>query len=271
VFKHSLIPFDAYYTKVRTVHFAFSFTYFWGMIALFIAFSVLFKAILFMGLYPPSSLKEAVKQIESAYPEELVVTIHPLGRLSTNIDHPFILFSPLEHNPRPLVVIDPKGQKEKMLEYDALILFTERTTYIRYGGVTYDYRYPTGKTIMLTKEKVGDISLSAQKLLRSYWSFILAAISFAILLGIPTFGISYFITLTIAAAIYHIVLSFFVKHKRLTFSSVEKIALHAATGPVVIQALAFVLGLSPSVPFWYTVLLYIFIGGALYEAYFQKS
>ncbi len=271
VLKHSLFPFDAYYKKIRKTHFSFSLKYFFALIISLLTLSLLIKVISFVSLFPPQVLKTYVAKISQEYPNDLIISMNPNGRLSTNDDRPFILSSPLEDNPRPLLVIDPHADKEKIYDYDAFVLFSERRMYMQLDNSISDFPYELGQTFSFTKSKAKLITDNSQIILNSYWKIVFATVIFSILVGIPFMGISILMTLAIAAVMIFIVLKLTVKHKTIAYSSVLQICMHAFTGPLIIQCLAFIFGLSPSLPYWYTLVLWVFLAGAIYESYFEKD
>ncbi|MBP9797738.1 DUF1189 family protein [Candidatus Woesebacteria bacterium] len=271
VLKHSLFPFDAYYKKIRKTHFSFSLKYFIGLIVLTISISVLLKAILFTSMFPPSTLKTYITKVAKEYPSHLIITMNENGRLSTNDDRPYILFSPLAHNPRPLIVVDPKADKEKIDQYDAFVVLTERKMYMHNDDSIMPITYETGHSFSFNKSKVQLTADNSQLVLNSYWKFVALAIVAAITVGIVFAGISSFLTLLMVAFVLWIALKLAVKHKAITFRSVLQICLHAFTGPLLIQSFAFIAGLTPGVEHWYGLILWVFVGGAIYESYFEKT
>lgn len=270
VLKHSLFPFDAYYKKIRKTHLIFSVKYFIGLVIMIVSFSVLLKGLLFTTLFPPDTLKTYISRVAQDYPSDLIITMNQNGRLSTNDDRPYILFSPLVNNPRPLIVVDPKAHKEKIKQYDAFVVLTERKIYMHNEDSIMPLSYEMGHSFSFTKSKVQLIADNSQLILNSYWKFIIIALVGSVFLGILFFGTSYFLSLAMIAIAVWIVLKIVVKHKAITYKSILQICLHASTGPLLIQSFAFIAGLTTGVDHWYTILIWIFVGGALYESYFEK-
>lgn len=271
VLKHSLFPFDAYYKKIRKTHFSFSLKYFIGLIVLTITVSVLLKAILFTSMFPPATLKTYISKVAQEYPSHLIITMNENGRLSTNDDRPYILFSPIAQNPRPLIVVDPKADKEKVGQYDAFVVLTERKMYMHNSDSIMPIAYETGHSFSFTQAKVQLIADNSQLILSSYWKFVALAIVGAIMMGILFAGISSFVTLVMVALVLWIALKLAVKHKAITYRSLLQICMHAFTGPLLIQSFAFIAGLAPGVEHWYGLILWVFVGGAVYESYFEKT
>lgn len=271
VLRHSLFPFDSYYKKVRKTHFSFSLTYYFALIFLVLFFSILIKAALFAYSFPPQILKTYIETSAKEYPENLIIKMNPNGRLSTNDDRPYILSSPLQDNPRPLIVIDPKAHKDKIHDYDAFVLLSERRMFIQYDNTIVPYPYEIGHSYSFTKSKIQLIAENSGTLLDSYWKFLGFALIAGLIVGFPAIAFSYLLTLLFAAVIIYIILKITVKHKTITYKSVLQICLHAVTGPILLQGLGFIAGLSPSIPHWYTLILWVFLAGAVYESYFEKS
>jgi len=271
VLKHSLFPFDAYYKKVRKTHFLFSLKYFIGLVISMVTLSVVLKALLFTSLFPPSTLKTYISHVAEDYPKNLVITMNQNGRLSTNDDRPYILFSPLANNPMPLIVVDPKAHQEKVTQYDAFVVLTERKMYMHNGKSIMPLSYEMGHSFSFSKTKVQLIADNSQLILNSYWKFVTVAVIGSIILGIVFMSMTYFLSLAMVAIAVWILLKICVKHKSIKYRSILQICLHAFTGPLLIQSFAFIAGLTPGVEHWYTLLIWIFVGGAVYESYFEKS
>ena len=197
--KHSLFPFDSYYKKVRKTHFSFSLKYFFALVITLLSLSFLIKVICFVSVFPPDVLKRYVAKISQEYPAELIITMNPNGRLSTNDDRPFILSSPLNNNPQPLLVIDPRADKQKIYDYDAFVLFAERRMYMQYDNSIVDYPYEMGQSFSFTQSKAKLITDNSKILLNSYWKFLTVIVLVSMLIIIPMMGISFLITLAIAA------------------------------------------------------------------------
>lgn len=270
VLKHSLFPFDAYYKKIRKTHFIFSLKYFFGLIIGIVTFSVLLKGLFFASLFPPETLKKYISHVAQDYPKNLIITMNRNGRLTTNDDRPYILFSPLDKNPRPLIVVDPKAHAEKVKQYDAFVVLAERKMYMHNEDSIMPLTYETGHSFSFTKAKVQLIADNSQLILNAYWKFIIIALMGSSLIGIFFIGISYFFSIIMIAIAVWFILKLTVKHKAITYKSILQICMHASTGPLLIQSFAFIGGLTPGVEHWYTILMWIFIGGGIYESYFEK-
>ena len=113
VLRRSLVPLDYYYHKLLTTRIGFSMKYFVTLVVFVVFLATVLKSAIFISQYSPKDLATLIQSIESDYPDDLVVSINELGRLTTNDDKPYILFSPLRSNPQALIVIDPKAEKEK--------------------------------------------------------------------------------------------------------------------------------------------------------------
>lgn len=271
VLKHSLFPFDAYYKKIRKTHFTFSLKYFLALVAFVITLSILCKTILFTSLFPPQTLKKYISNVARDYPAHLIITMNQNGRLSTNDDRPYILFSPLSNNPRPLIVVDPKAHKDSVKDYDAFVVLTERKMFMNNGETLMPITYEMGHSFSFTKAKVQDVADNSHLVLNAYWKIVIASFLGAIILGIIFVSTSSFINLLFVAFFVWIILKLSIKHKAITYRSLLQICMHAFTGPLLLQSFAFIANLSTGISHWYSLILWIFVAGAVYESYFEKS
>lgn len=270
VFKHSIVPLDYYYHKIRTAPLSFSLKYFISLVIAVTVVTTMVKASIFVSEYPPEKLGFLIETLEEDYPDDFIVRIDDLGRLSTNYDKPFLLFSPLEHNPQPMIVVDAKAEKEKIYEYGSRVLMTERSMVIRVRGKLHTLQYQINEPLTFTKVDVTNVAQNSVLALESYWVW-LAAIVIGIVIIAPLFvSISHLISLAIISAVTYVVLQLLVKRKTLTLLNVYQISLHAVTVPLLIIGFTCITGLRPGLPYWYFILNYIFLAGGIYEAYFEK-
>lgn len=270
VFKHSLVPLDYYYKQILRTQFTFSLKYFISLLFITVTTSFLIKGYLFVQKYPPAKLDELLMSAEEQYPDDLSIVINENNRLSTNYDKPFILFSPLESRPEPLIVVDPKATKDKLDDYDTKVLLTERYAIIKSQNQSYEFTYDSFAGKKVTKTDVQMIAHNAQVVLESYWTFIIVLMLVSVLL-VPPLAITFtFSSLAIASFVVFILTSLLTKRKGLTFSKILQISLHTFTAPAILQSLLFITGTMVSIPYWNLIILYVFLIGGVYEAYFEK-
>lgn len=271
VLKHSLIPLDYYYHKLRTTHFSFSAKYFVSLVFGVVFVATILKASMFVISYTPDDLRTLITSVEEHYPEDLVIHINELGRLSTNDHKPYILFSPFEKNPRPLVVIDPRADKEKIYEYESNVLFTERRMIFMIDSGMYELNYQLSEPLRIDSADIASISNNAQVVLDSYWVFIVGVMLAAMFIAPPLILAANIVTLLIASFVVLVVLSVITKKRKFTYQKLLQISLHAVTGPLLIQCFMFIFALKAALPYWYMLLVYLFLAGGVYEAYFAKK
>ena len=271
VFKHSLIPLDYYYHKLRTTPLSFSIKYFVALVFILVFVATTLKTAIFVSTYSPNDLSTLVTSVEEDFPDDMVMYINKMGRLSTNQDKPYILFSPMTDNPRPLVVVDPKADKDKIYEYESNILLTERKMIVRADSNVYQFNYQLNQPVRIDKADVMNISQNAQVVLDSYWVFIIGVVLAAFLIAPPLIIAANAITLGIASLVVFVILKLIAKRKKIPYTKILQVSLHTVTGPLVIQCLMFVFALTAALPFWYLLLVYLFLAGGIFEAYFEKK
>ncbi len=271
VLKHSLFPLDYYYHKVRKTHFSFSFKYFTSFIFIVVVTAALLKSAIFISMYPQDKLRTLLTEIETDYPKELVISINNNGRLSMNLEQPYILFSPIEKNPSPLLVVDPKAQKPKIYEYDSNLLLTERQMIFMIGDNVYEMNFSKGNPLRIDSTDISTIANNAQVILDSYWLFILIVLFTGVVLAPPIIYVATLTMLFVASLVYYFLLKVLFQKKNIEFRKIFQISLHTITAPLAIQCILFVLGIKVSIDLWYLLLVYVFLAGGIYEAYFEKK
>lgn len=269
--RHSVIPLDAYYHKVRRTHLSFSIKYFISLIVSVIVVTTLLKVGMVVQKFPPSELSTLLKSVETDYPDSLVLNINDMGRLSTNYDKPYILFSPLESNPIPLVVVDTRASKNKIFEYNTTALFAERYLAIRINNHVYTLFYELNAPLRVDKSDILSITRNAHSFLDSYWVWVVALTTALILIAIPVLFVIHTITLLIISAVTYIFVKLLVKRATCTYTKIFQVSLHTVTAPIIIQAFLFISNQTVNAPYWYIILNYIFLAGGVYEAFFEKT
>lgn len=235
-----------------------------------VAISFILKGYLFVQEYPPAKLDELIMTAEEQYPDDFTIVINENNRLTTNYDMPFILFSPLEEHPEPLLVVDPKATKDKIDEYDAKVLLSERYAYVRTNSGSYEFTYDSFAGKKITKEDIQAVAHNTQVVLESYWTFIVVLLVVSVLLVPPLIIAFTFTSLVISSFIVFVLATLLTKRKGLTFSKILQISLHTYTAPALLQALLFITGTMIRIPYWNLILLYVFLIGGVYEAYFER-
>jgi hypothetical protein len=245
--------------------------YFIALIIFIVLLGTVVKTAMFVRAFSPQRLVALVQGIEEDFPDDLVIDINSMGRLSTNYDKPIILFSPMQRNPQPLVVIDPKAQKDKIYEYNAHALLAERYMVIRVDSHVYTLHYQLNEPMEIDKSDILTISHNAQIILESYWVWITTMVIGFLLIAPPLIFVTNAITLMIISAVVYICTRLLVKRARCTYVKVFQISLHTVTAPLLIQTFLFISGHTVAIPYWFIILNYVFLAGGLYEAYFDKD
>lgn len=266
--RHSIFPLDKYYHKIRTAPLSFSLKYFAALVFTVVAITTLAKSIHIMYAYPPEKLTFLIETIQKDYPDDLIVRIDDLGRLSTNYDKPIVVFSPLEHNPQPIIVVDAKADTQKIYEYGSRILMTERYMVIRVRDRLHMLQYEMNEPLELTKTDVLNVGMNAVIALQSYWIGLFVLAVAAILIAPVIIISTQLMTLAIISAVTFIILKFAVKRKSWTFRNIFQISLHSVTIPLLMTGFICITGLLPTFPHWYLIFNYIFLAGGIYEAYY---
>lgn len=225
---------------------------------------------MFVQKYPPVKLVSLLQTLEKDFPDDLVLNINSMGRLSTNYDKPYILFSPLDSNPQPLIVIDTKANKDKIFEYNAHALLAERYMVVRMDNHVYTLHYELNEPLRVDKSDVMSISQNAQLILESYWVWVVALIVGFLLIAPPVLFVTQILTLLIVSLVSYIFVRMIVRRSSCTYAKVFQISLHTTTAPLLIQSFLFLSGHSVSIPYWYMILTYLFLAGGIYEAYFER-
>ena len=126
----------SYYNDILKVNFWFSFKYLYFLLFVTAFIGSISLALNISSHLPKISMfqKNAEAVIRNFYPEELVITVEN-GVLSTNVEEPYFIAAPEEvgdilgpdYDPNiNVVTIDTSASVEDYLEYDSLILVTDR-------------------------------------------------------------------------------------------------------------------------------------------------
>lgn len=275
IFRHSLVPFDYYYHKVRSTRFGFSLSYFVSLTALVVFITVSAQTAAFVTVYPRERIASLISSLKLQYPDDLVITLLPQGRLVTNDDMPFTLFSPIASNPRPLLVVDPKATSEEFYSYNAPIVFAENNVYVQGFQSVRSYSYnPDYQTSFTVKDAHHLIDRTSTYL--GWYPWIVAGL-YGVLLIVGYIALlsshivlAFITSLGIMIALH--ILRFIEKPSHaIQYGRLVQIALHTMTAPLLLGVIFIVSPLTPTIPHWYLVAVIIFHLAGVYEAYYAKK
>lgn len=275
VLRHSLIPFDYYYHKLRTTAMSFSLRYFLMLVMVTVIFTTTAQYLAFVTVFPKPRLQSLIQTLSLSYPKDLIVTITPQGRLTTNYDKPYILFSPLSSNPMPLVVIDPKAQMDMIDDYDTPVLMTEGHIYTKVGDQIRSFDYEKEDPIKITSTTFNQILHVLSHSLKYYWLSILVLYLGGIIFVSGFVLISHIflalVTSCITWVIYAILFQTHQSRKMISLGKLIQIAFHTMTAPLIIACIFVITPLTSSLPHWYISMNILLLCGGVYEAYFAKK
>ncbi len=275
VLRHSLIPFDYYYHKLRTTRPSFSFRYFLVLVLVTVFITTSAQFLAFATVFPKTRLQSLVSSLTLQYPDDFIVTITPQGRLTTNYDKPFILFSPLSSNPMPLIVVDPKAQADKLDDYATPILMTEGHVYTKFGSYVSTYDYKINEPMKITHALFIQWTQMLSQSLESYTTTLIGVfISMYVLISVATLLTHIVLALAISCVTWVIYAILFRTHQARRMIAVNKliqISFHTMTAPLILACIFVITPLTSTLPFWYFGMNVILLTGGVYEAYFAKK
>lgn len=275
VFRHSLIPFDYYYHKVRSTRYGFSFSYFVSLTALVVFLTISAQTAAFVTVYPKERIASLISSLKLQYPDDLVITLLPQGRLVTNDDMPFTLFSPIASNPRPLVVVDPKATREEFYSYDAPVVFAENSVFVQGFRSVRSYQYnPDYQTQFTVQDAHRLVDMTSRYL--DWYPWIVSGLYFVLLVvGWLTLLSSHLVLAFIMSLGIMITLQLLTRIEKpvqpIHFGRLKQIALHTMTAPLLLGVIFIVSPLTPTIPHWYLVAHILFQLAGVYEAYYAKK
>lgn len=278
-FLNSLIPSNTYYSKILQSNFKNSVVY-------FLIFLTLCNFIFISSLiikYSPAKISQVfsqlIKTLESV-PRDINIKILN-GRLISNYNRPYFLWTNLSNSFRLFLVIDETADISKINTYNSQFLLTsnELVTKIQ-DNIQSTHLSEFGNQI-INRQTVQQVIFQLHKILQ-FLPFIYVGI---VLLGIAIIPlISLLISilyLGFASIIGYYIYRWYSK-KHIVFKKVIHIALHASTLPIIIDYIVILFRPTlpiktpfsiPSIyfPILYLLLLSFFVFAGIYEAHYHKK
>ncbi len=270
VFRNSLLNLD-YYRDLLSVKFGFSLKYFFTLLYFSNLFLILPILIGLLTLVPelPGRANRTKSNLVSAFPRDLVVKIQK-GQLSINKPQPYFYDGPSEITAgKHLFAIDTVADPGSYKSFNSVFLVTKNSLVVPnsesnqadtqtvplsdFQDSTLDY--PTYTQAVKSYLPIFD------NIVPIFW------ISFVTLLLLgPVVGAIFILPFKLFhLLIVSIVLLLLARIFRLSYeySQLYRLAIHASTLPIIFFTLLELFGLSPTVPFGYSLLLLIFVGAVL--------
>lgn len=260
-FTRSLLPHYPYYHTLLETHISSSWRYFFQL--LFFLYVILIAGILLRAnpfRIAPHFLAMAADGL-SNYSPSLHVSVNN-GSLKTNYDRPYLMWG----RSALFLVIDETARDSKIYEYGSYILATSRTIIIRDPFFSDRvYTLPFQLPHMEIDKNYATRLYSSLVSREGTLSFIIAFTYLAIIPLIIIGGaMPYLAFVTICT---YIVFRYFTPH--ITLPKTVHIALHAVTLPLTINVFMWVFVSSPIPSLLFFMLLAVFVGGGVYETYFD--
>ncbi len=268
----SLIPHHFYYQKISRQPFYMSILYFIGL--LFLINVILFISILLK--FSPSKVHASISSVGksvSSYPDNLVLTLHQGGLVST-YERPYFFWMNDGSRQILLAVIDENAVPSKIYEYRSFALVSARTiTFWPSKNTNKIHTYPLSflgdRTITRADvESLMSITGAFNRVLPIV--YIIVAALFLSLSFISSIIIN-LLYIAFASVIILLLFRLVFPQKRAGYLSTYKIGLHAVTTPLFVLYGLSLIGIQPShMHVLFFILLVIFIGGGLHEALWTK-
>lgn len=275
VLRHSLIPFDYYYHKLRRTQFNFSVRYFLALCVGIVIFTATAQMSAFVTVFPKHRLQSLLASLALDYPEDLIITINSQGKLTTNGDMPYILFSPLTANPVPLLVVDPRAHEDKIEAFDSPILMTENHIYVTVANQQFIYDYEIQDPMRFTHSEFQSLIADLSQKLDYYALSIVLIYCVMIVVGTLAVILSHSILALLLTVItwifYAILFRTHRAHKMIPPLKIVQIALHTMTAPLFLMSIFLLTPLTSSLPYWYVSMNILLLIGGVYEAYFAHK
>ena len=251
-----------YYRQVKDAPLAFSVKYLFGLLTAtaLVFFLPLAAGIVLILFNLPQTIRSVVKEAENIYPAGLVLTVAD-KKLSTNVPEPY--YVSLFGQKGRFLTIDTKASPADFARLDSYLLVTK--TSIVSDGSTVPIGQIAKDGVLNQKTYLG--------WLRGFYPYLKYAPQF--LAGTAIFLVTIGPVLAGAAAlpfrlaylaVFCLLVTWPVRAGGFSYSfrQVYKMAIHASTLPTVFFTLLAVLGLSPAIPFGYSLVLVLFFGAIIY-------
>ncbi len=287
IFTNSLFPLAGYYKKILKTRFAFSCKY---IITLIVILHILFATIFFIKFsfvdQSFSQLNRNLFEMLNSYPSDLVIRIKN-SQLTTNYDHPYIMWFDLKKFPTPVLAIDSFAQPEKINEYRSLALLHDNAVTLRNPrtGRILSYPFPPHNEYLITKNRVTNM----QNILFDTFAIRLTVIIVAGYIGINILLLFSFIILKIIylllfSFVLFFIMRFVLKNIHVHYKKIVQISFHASTIPLIFEYLVITSKIRFSFekggffvsPFgmliWLISIVYgAFLVAGIYEAYHKEN
>jgi hypothetical protein len=269
VFLNSLIPQAQYYHHLAETSFKFSLKYFLTLVVALNLVYVLVLAIKFNPFRIRGIFNSLARSAETI-PQDLVITVKD-GQLTTTYDRPFFLWTDIGKKKKLLAVIDEGARPEKIQEYQSYFLITGSDVVTRKNRKISIIPLANIKSKIITPATIAKVKEVLKKI--TSLSFLVYPVIILLLVLIYPL-ISLIITFfhLFLASVISLPVYYFLKKKKLSFQKVLQVSFHAATLPLSLDYSLRIFGLkSESLSLMFFSLLFIFILGGVYEAYFDGT
>src|SRR3989344_520307 len=268
VFINSLFPLAWYYKKILKTRFSFSLKY---LITLIVILHILFGAIFFIKY---SVINQSLPQLNknlfdmlSNYPSDLIIRIKN-SQLTTNYDHPYIMWFNSKKFPTPVLAIDSFAQPEKINEYRSYVLIHDNAITIRNpnNGRIKSYPLPSQNEYIINKNRVNQM----QNVLLDTFAIRFTSIIIAGYIGILILLLIVFIIVKLLYLLLFSVIIFFImrtilKNTDIHYKKIVQISFHASTLPLIFEYLV----ITSKIGFSFEKGGFIIAG--IYEAYHKEK
>lgn len=272
VFVRSLIPEVGYYKKLIKTHFCFSVKYYVSLVFVLNLFFVLFVFVKLNPFQMKTLLSNLVETLQK-YPRELRIEIKN-GLMKTNYGRPYLLWLDYDDKKHLLLVVDESATPEQIAQYRSYMLLTSNRAIVRKVFLNENqsqYSLKNFENQNITYATVQQVISSFQTVIR-FLPIIYICILLISLILIPLFS---FAITSFYLFLSSVVVYFFLKYgtkKPIRFRKTLQVSLHAITLPLLLDYGLIVFNLSSKpLPLLFFFLSLIFVGGGVYEAYFDHD
>lgn len=276
-FRQSLIN-PQFYQGVRKESFWVALRYFYVLLAIVgFTYSLSFALSLATLIPQAPKIKENIKiQAEKAYPDNLKINIDK-GQLSTNVTQPYYYYWSSPSAQKAIAVIDTNASVEDYQKYKdtADILITKTAVVYPKNATQTEVFFLSDLSQNITLDKATYLKGVSQlePYLNNLVPLITAGIIFilvfgtfigaALMLGEKLFSLLFFSSL--------VFLMTKILRKNLGYGEAYKISMHASTLPILFFSLLGLFGLTPAIPFGYSLLLSLVVAVILHRLWTKTS
>ncbi len=279
ILKNSVFNLD-YYQDVIKAPLSLSLKYFYCLLFLVALAFIVPVAIFFLTLSPRTAeiSKRVQEEVATFYPRDLVLKIND-GRLSINQEEPYFIdgsdgarkFVKETTGKDHLVAIDTNASPSDFSKYQAMVLLTkEAAIYPKsYQGAQRTEVMPFNETEDVTLTQ--SIYLAGVSRLNPIFEKlpeIFTGMTMLLLIAGPPLAAGLVFIQKIIHLLIITVFGVFIARMiglPLNFKQILQVGIHSSTLPIVFFTGLFVFGLSPAIPFGYSLVLLLFMGAVFYN------